>query len=144
MMVVPAEYEELNSERVIAECAEAGLIVSFPADNELQIDLDTTEDWTRHERSWEIISREMQLPASARTVTPSRRKQHGKHVRIVLPIELSPALRIALQGALCSDPVRELLSTLRMLRGDPRPTLFIEAPGWGQSSSSATPDIVGL
>lgn len=39
----------------------------------------------------------------------------------------STGQRIAWQAALGSDPVRELLSAIRHYKGDPHPTLFVEA-----------------
>lgn len=50
----------------------------------------------------------------------------ARHIRIQLPWELTDWERIAWQAALGSDPVRELLSCLRLRKGDAHPTMLIE------------------
>lgn len=121
------DYLITNSVRALEAAAANGLCVSFPAHNELQIDLDTPEDNERFARSWEIAAREFGLKPEHRTITPSKSGE-GAHVRVRMPFTLTPWQRIALQAAMGSDPVRELLSAVRLHAGDPSPTLLFETP----------------
>lgn len=119
------DYLATNSQMAIDNAAVLGHIVDFPADNELQIDLDSEADKERFYRSFEILSREFGVPTA---VWNTSKSGEGHHVRITMPFDLTPWQRIALQAALGSDPVRELLSAVRLHAGDPHPTLFFELP----------------
>ena len=120
------EYLRTNSERVIAEAEGMGLIVDLPEDNELQIDIDSGTDMDRFRRSFEILKRELGIIDDDVTITPSRNKVDGRHIRVRMGFDLSPIQRIALQAACGSDPIRELLSLVRLFAGDEHPTLFLE------------------
>lgn len=121
-----AEYLVTNSARLIEASEANGLCVSLPAENELQIDIDSDADWSRFLRGWEIFSREFPL-VGPYLVTPSK-SGTGKHVRIRTPWPVEPWQRIAWQASLGSDHVRELLSGVRLIAGDPHPTLLVETP----------------
>lgn len=128
--VIDPAYHEVNSMAVAEKCEREGLILSLPAANELQLDLDDEGSHERFMLSWEILARELGLDPTGYRMTKSRRKERGLHVRIELPFDVTPWQRIALQAALGSDPVREVLSCIRLMAGDPNPTLLIEAPDW--------------
>ncbi len=110
-------------EEFIAKMALEGYVPTYPADNELQIDLDNETHKAAFERSFCILQRELPELIAHRSVS---RSGVGQHVRIKLPFVVTPMERIAWQAALGSDPVRELLSCLRCMRGDAEPTMLIE------------------
>lgn len=98
--------------------------IVLPDDNQLQLDLDTDAHWSTFKRSWPIFERE--YPGSTFKLTFSR---HGnRHVHIDTTFDMTHWERIAWQGALGSDPVRELLSCVRHHQGVPDPVLLV-APG---------------
>ncbi len=129
-----ADYSIMR-EAFIAKWEADGFVVTYPADNELQIDIDNDEDMARHEKSWVSLVRNIDREAGTsptlteehRRITPSR-SGTGKHVRITLPFPLTPLERIAFQAAMGSDAVRELLSIFRLRMGDQSPTLLLETP----------------
>jgi hypothetical protein len=59
--------------------------------------------------------------------TPSRSGLPKRHLIVRLNRPVSNAERIALQAALGSDPVREILGIVRVQHNDPHPTLFLES-----------------
>ena len=104
-----------------------GYRVCYPADNELQLDIDSEEQYAAWKKAEGIISRNEVFTAAVEEAPSSSGLPHC-HVRIRLPFDVTPWQRIALQAALGSDPVRELLSCVRMLKGDVHPTLLVERP----------------
>lgn len=115
-------------EDYIARSKREGLLIDFPAANELQIDIDSEAHRAAFDRSMGIFSRELVGDFDVQE-TPSK-SGTGTHVRIRLHFDVDVWQRIAWQAALGSDPVRELLSCLRAMRGDTAPTLFAEKPGF--------------
>lgn len=102
-----------------------GFDVVTPKANELFIDIDTEEQYDTYQRMLEIMERNGVVPR----VIDERQSRSGwpcKHIRIQLPFDVAPWERIAWQAALGSDPARELLSAIRLKRGDVHPTLFVE------------------
>lgn len=96
----------------------------------MQIDIDTEEQYTIFVemsacliRNWQAIS-----PAPQPTVEEhlSRSGYPRRHITVTLPFNVEPWQRVAFQAAMGSDPFRELLSCVRLLRGDDKPTLFVE------------------
>lgn len=104
-----------------------GYRVCYPADNELQLDIDSEEQYAAWKKAEGIIARNEVFTAVVEEAPSSSGLPHC-HVRILLPFDVTPWQRIALQAALGSDPVRELLSCVRMLKGDVHPTLLVELP----------------
>lgn len=125
ILYAPAELRAQYLERIKDE----GLVPSFPADNELQIDIDTQAQYVKFRAQLEILQRsiggqhDIELEP---VVTPSKSGLPRRHVRIRLPFKLDVWQRIAWQAALGSDPVRELLSCVRAHRGDDHPTMLVE------------------
>jgi hypothetical protein len=116
----------ITREEFIAQMEPLGFEPSYPADNELQIDLDSMAQQETFDRCFAILEREIldeygKVPV--KITTPS---QNNTHTRVTLPFIVSAWERIAWQAALGSDPVRELLSCLRALRGDSHPTMLME------------------
>lgn len=112
-----------------------GLVVVTPEDNELLIDLDTEEAYAQHLKILEVLDGRGII--YEHKVAPSKSGLPNRHVTLklisgpsasYLPVPLDPWQRIALQAALGSDPVRELLSCMRVFRGITPPTAFLELP----------------
>jgi hypothetical protein len=137
----PNETREAFVLRMDAE----GYEPSYPGPYELQIDIDNDVHYETFLRSSEILHREMQEFGGIQIVeTPSKSGMPCRHIRIGVPFPLDDFQRIAWQAALGSDPVRELLSCLRALRGDAHPTLLIEKKGWNNApppTESGTDDL---
>ena len=105
----------------------AGKTVVLPANNQLQIDIDSDEHYAAFVRSAEVVLRNWSDACEIEIEDhPSSSGLPCRHITLTLPFAVNPWQRIALQAALGSDPVRELLSATRMLRGDIHPTLFVE------------------
>lgn len=119
------EVREKYLARVISE----GYQVVTPLANQLQVDIDSAEHYAAFLHSAEVLLRNWK---DAYIVDiedhPSKSGGGRRHITLTLPFEVSPWQRIALQAALGSDPVRELLSATRLMRGDVHPTLFVEKP----------------
>lgn len=116
----PNETRDAYVKRVEAE----GFKVVFPADDELQVDIDNETHYDAFKRSWEIFSRDE--PGATMEEHPSKSGLPSRHVTITLPYIVDEWQRIALQAALGSDPVRELLSAMRLQNGVRPATLFCE------------------
>lgn len=116
----PNETREDYIKRKISE----GFAIEFPMDNELQVDIDNEFHYAAFERSFAILSREIEGISYEESLSSSGLP--CRHIRIYLPWKLETKERIMWQAALGSDPVRELLSALRAHRGDIQPTLFAE------------------
>lgn len=112
-------------EKYIADMTAAGRRVELPAADQLQIDIDSYDAQRAFERSWCIFSREW--PEATHEIRASKSGPPHAHVYVTVPgWQLEPIERIALQAALGSDPVRELLAVVRLAKGIPHPTLFVE------------------
>lgn len=104
-----------------------GKRVVLPKDNQLQIDIDSEEHYAVFLRSAEVLLRNwLDGPDIQVEDHPSSSGHPRRHITLTLPFTVEPWQRIALQAALGSDPVRELLSATRLLKGDIHPTLFVE------------------
>lgn len=122
----PEEYDANESrEEYVARMKEEGYKVCFPESNELFIDIDTKLHWETFLMQIGIAERNLGENL-VWSVSPSRNGGEGRHVRVYMPFTMDDVGRIAWQAALGSDPVRELLSLVRVKRGDKNPTLFVE------------------
>lgn len=114
-------------EMFIARVESEGFRVVLPADNELLIDIDTEQHYATFLRSLESVVRNVGNFSDWRIEAhPSKSGLPRQHITISLPFAVDPYERIAWQAALGSDPMRELLSAIRLMRGDAHPTLFVE------------------
>ena len=131
------ESREEYQKRMIME----GKTVHMPSGNELFLDLDNHAHVDAFINSWAIFAREMMIRHDEDiedlvklTITRSSSKApHHWHIRIAFAAfteEFDDISRIAMQGALGSDPTRELLSMLRAMNGDEFPTLLVESANW--------------
>lgn len=119
---VDPDYCDHERDRYIAEMEAQGLVAVDPAEDELQLDIDSEAEWERHDKAWAVFCRNYGVVD--RLIVLSR--NGNRHVYVALPFEVDAWQRIAWQGALGSDPLRELLSGKRLQMGDSRPTLLIE------------------
>ncbi len=131
------DYSKEQREKFVERMLNEGFIVIYPKNNELLIDLDTEEQVSQFERLITILSENYPELIVPQTIDgresysiswTSKGGEPGKHVKITLSRDLSPIERIAFQAALGSDPVRELLSLIRLEKRDFKPTLFVEDP----------------
>ena len=112
-----------------------GYEVLLPAEDELFIDIDSAEQREIFERNFGILKNNWRKEFNGPIPTmesskPSKSGWPCCHVVVKVPFPLvSDFHRIAWQGALGSDPIRELLSLIRCLNGDEHPTLFVEKKG---------------
>lgn len=115
-------------EDYIKRCLAEGLVVVFPAENELQVDIDNELHYAVFQRALVSLRRNSEVFGTwVFDEKPSRSGLPRRHITVTLPFPVSAWQRIAMQAALGSDPLRELLSVGRMLHGDPSPTVFTEA-----------------
>lgn len=129
-MTMRYDINEAREDYIRRMEAEGNTIV-YPKENELLIDIDSETHYEQFVESFEIFKREIDAEycmSVGYTETESRSGFPRRHIRIELPFPLDTWQRIAWQGALGSDPVRELLSALRAHRGDVHPTLLVEKP----------------
>lgn len=115
----------------------SGRVIVVPSDMELQIDIDSDEHYAAFQRAIACIERNEVFQFEAVEKVSSSGLPH-RHITVHLPFQVEPWQRIALQAALGSDPMRELMSAVRMLKGDVHPTLFVEMPD--DADQSPPPD----
>jgi hypothetical protein len=117
------DYANENREAYVQEMLDTGFTIVYPKANELQIDIDTEEAFAEFKHRVKSLVKEYKVKIK---INPSRHGLPGRHATITLPFDVTEVERIAWQSVLGSDPVRELLSMLRLQRGDSVPTLFVE------------------
>lgn len=113
-------------EDYILEQIKHGRSIITPKDNELLIDIDSEEDFKQFEEGIDLIQRNISEDIKITNIHPSKSGLPRRHITVTLPFDTTPVERIAWQAALGSDFKRELLSLIRYLRGDIKPTLFVE------------------
>jgi hypothetical protein len=116
----PNEDRELYIQRMKDE----GFKIVLPESNEVFIDIDSEEDYLLYQDQMKILCKMFANVASEEH--ESRNGLPGRHITLFMPFELSDAERIGWQASLGSDYKRELLSMIRLTRGDLHPTLFVE------------------
>jgi len=113
-----------NSARAYAEAEAEGLAVVLPLINEIQIDIDDEHSYEIYESVLPIISKYYGIldvhERESRSGYPKR------HITLTLGKTVNQYERIALQLALGSDRIREVLGIVQANLGDPSPTLFLE------------------
>ena len=91
-------------------------------ENELQLDIDTEEQYNIFNRMLPLVEDVYDIEE----VVESPSKSGKRHIRLFTAYELSIGERIALQTILGSDPKKELASLRNWLAGDPEPILLFE------------------
>ena len=118
------ELNNPNSQRAVDEAATNNLLVVFPSDRELQLDLDTEHAFNIYQEMLPLFNKYFGLVQVE--VRPSRSGLPKRHVTLTTYEPLTNYQRIAIQLALGSDRVREMLSIVQEHLKDPHPTLFLE------------------
>ena len=120
----PEEYDFDASCEEVAELR--CLDVVYPKDNQLQLDLDTEEQWIEFNRRLPFFEVNPEV-----IVKPSASGLPHRHVTLTFPgHSFSPWERIAMQAALNSDPIREFLSARRLWQGTEKPSCLFEVPDY--------------
>lgn len=121
------DYREPR-EKFCARMIADGFRVVIPEANQLQVDIDTDEQYAVYQRACECFIKNFPGDPPIVEEHPSRSGLPRRHVTITLPFAVEPWQRIAWQASFGSDPMREMLSCFRAWHGDQHPTLFVEAP----------------
>lgn len=107
-----------------AAAIEVNCDVVFPADNELQLDLDTPESVQAFEERWDWLYGLLGTSLLDK-YEYSTSKSGNTHCTVTLRCIVSDERRLLLQCLLCSDPKREALGFVRLFKlGESRSCLF--------------------
>lgn len=123
------DFENICSKRAFIDAQTLNCEVVLPEDNQLQIDIDSEEDFLLYLKNIERFDQHVARIVKEE-IKPSRSGGDRKHITLTLDgsIVLEPDQRILYQLMLGSDRTREFLSYIRVLNEDENPTLFIEKP----------------
>ena len=108
---------------------EENLTVVLPTEFQLQLDLDTEEEYNQFITVLRHIEKDTGFYFAPFEVSYSKSGPPKRHVTLTTTVPMSVWQRIALQFALGSDPVRERLNCERVLLNDPFPIAFFEKKG---------------
>jgi hypothetical protein len=109
-----------------------GCEVVHPKPNELFIDLDSAEQIKNFNVCIAILEKAESFQIIRRETSPSG-DPNKQHVVIRMGRDVTDEERILLQACLASDPLREMLSLMRLRRGDEAPTILFEKPKGGRA-----------
>jgi len=130
----PNETDEYNTFRAAEDIAsERGLVVVYPKDNELQLDIDSEEQWTEFMRRKAFFDEFFwgQSQTYDMKVTESSSGHPKRHVTMAFKDRtFDHYQRMTYQAALNDDPKRTFLGLARLLQGrsDNPPTTLFELP----------------
>lgn len=114
-------------ENYLSRVKDQGLVVVTPQDNQLQIDIDNQQQYEAFLYAMKVVTSNWDDSYLIDIEDhPSKSGLPSRHITVTLPFKVDPWQRIALQAALGSDPIRELLSATRLFRNEPNPTMFVE------------------
>jgi hypothetical protein len=121
------DFQTIASREAVKQAKLRGLDLVLPADNQLQIDIDSEAALATFNKNLpkfelhfaKVINKE---------IVPSKSGDPNKmHITLTLNTDLFDTnAKIAFQAFLGSDPTRELLSYVRWSNNDEHPTLFYE------------------
>lgn len=114
--------------------------IVHPAANELFVDIDTVAAMHVFDRNLEVLRRH--VPVSKVEISVSKTGGDRHHLVVTLGVEVSELERIAMQAALGSDPMREMLSIARVYENQQHATVFYERKGVTRSPYAGPPQIV--
>lgn len=119
--------DTMGWERAVKDAAAKGCKIVLPEPNQLFVDIDSQATYEHFINVGMKHLRRIYPDAGLRIkVSPSEEPWHY-HATVTLPEPIENDItRIALQAMLGSDPVRELLSWERLVRGLRVPVLFFE------------------
>jgi hypothetical protein len=121
--------EENNSyplDNGLETAAAAGLRAVVAQPNQLLIDIDTLESEYKYNTMLGMVA--SFFPLEVTSDLPSKSGGDHRHITLTLGHSISNVERVLLQAILGSDPKRELLSYVRLLRGIEPATMFFEKP----------------
>lgn len=107
----------------LREVEAKGMKVYVPDRDELLIDIDTKVHAQQYANAFMLLNNYIE-GIEVRKIT--RSENGGWHVYIKMPFNMSSYERIAWQAALGSDPMRELLSLIRIKQDIEDPILLVE------------------
>ena len=114
----------LTHEESLAAAAKQGLAVITPKANELFVDIDSDASF---EAFTTMVAKLAEFePGTQWQCAPSKSGLPKRHAVVTLTREVGDIERIALQAILASDPLRELLSYVRVRAGQEAPIKFFE------------------
>lgn len=122
IMLMPA-----GREHFIESLKSEGVEVIEPKKNQLFLDIDTDADYFEFLSRIRVVMVMTDRELSHRLIQ-SRTKKH-LHIIVEWDEDISDELRIALQMALNSDPMREFLSLIRLIRKDVYPNVLFNRTG---------------
>jgi hypothetical protein len=110
------------------KAAELGQHVVYPADDELFLDVDDgKKGLERVDRSIMILNDAVGRDTIKIVSTSPSKSGIGLHIVLKVDRKIDAWMRVALQAAMGSDPMRELLTSAHLLKGSlEKPTLFFE------------------
>lgn len=120
-----SEVSNRTPDQCQAIAAESGLVCMFPRANELLLDLDGGV--RLNDRVLEILL-DRKLLGGDSEILETISKSGNRHAYMRLTKALPVDERIALQAQLGSDPVREVLGTLRAHKTETAATVLFELP----------------
>lgn len=130
MSAAQYDFETIASGEAYKAAEILGMEVVLPQDNQLQIDIDNEESYKVYLGN--LVRYKLHFadnPVLFTEEKPSKSGKEGKrHITVTLADPISNEQRILFQALLGSDPVREMLSYIRLVNDDEHPTLFIEKP----------------
>lgn len=119
----------LESKHAEDSAVEFGMVVVYPAPNQLQIDIDSDAAYRVFKANIAKLKLHWPFIGGIQSIDehPSKSGLPCRHITVNLKDALQSNLeRIVIQLCLGSDPLREMLSYLRVLKRDEHPTLFME------------------
>ena len=129
-----------DGHRRLEEAREAavdkGCVIVHPKSNELFIDIDSREAEANFAKCKEVFAKTNAFTYIQRA-SPSGKPGHF-HVTMQLNRDVTDEERILLQACLALDPLREMLSLMRLRAGDEAPTIFFEENGDAKAVAEAS------
>lgn len=119
------EYRLETLEEIQKRADDNGLLVVFPGPTEIQIDIDSDEQYKVFQGRLGMLGEHLPTFKVVRNA-PSRSGLPKRHITIDMGQELTEDRRIALQSVLGSDPTRELLNCVEHILGMEHSVLFYE------------------
>lgn len=109
-----------------------GQIVVFPNEDQLQIDIDSEEQYEMFQRRFQAFGIGSGISDDRGYIMdekPSKSGLPSRHITITCPgRKFTEGERIAYQAALGSDPVREFLNAMRLYHGNEKPSRLFQNP----------------
>lgn len=135
-MITAAEegYTELRREDTLERMEQNGLKLVIPADNQLQIDIDSEADYQRYQRALKSFKTNHINVIKEIVERPSKSGLPRRHITITMWSTYIPRERIFYQALLGSDLIREINNLRRLNNNDIFPIAFFEPTVEGRES----------